>query len=81
MSERRLQPRDAFLGEPPRVQLTTMIVGTFREMPGLALLLPEAARLFGLREGTCQVVLEDLVGRGQLRRAADGRYRRNVLDA
>jgi hypothetical protein len=49
-----------------------MILGTFREMPGLSLHMNQAARLFGLRRGTCEVVLDDLVAQGRLRRAADG---------
>jgi hypothetical protein len=52
-----------------------MIVGAYREMPGLSLLLPQAARLFGVRPLTCQVVLDDLVSDGQLRRTPDGQYR------
>jgi len=51
-----------------------MIVGTFREMPGLCLYANQAARLFGLRAATCQVVLDDLVASGKLRRAHDGQY-------
>jgi DNA-binding IclR family transcriptional regulator len=52
-----------------------MIVGTYREMPGLSLSLNQAARLFGLRETTCRVVLRDLVDAGLLRRTRDGHYR------
>jgi hypothetical protein len=44
-------------------------------MPGLSLHLNQAARLFGLRGTTCQIVLEDLVRRGSLRRGEDGQYR------
>jgi hypothetical protein len=51
-----------------------MILGTFLEMPGLRLHLNQAARLFGLRPRTCQVLLEDLVAQGHLRRAHDGQY-------
>jgi hypothetical protein len=72
--ERRLRPRDAVSGEPPRGQLEAMIVGTYREMPGLRLHLGQAARLFGLPPTTCRIVLDDLVGRGVLRRAFDGQY-------
>ena len=43
-------------------------------MPGLSLRLEQAARLFGLRRQTCQVVLNDLVRQGQLRRATDGQF-------
>ena len=51
-----------------------MIAGAYRELPGLTLRINQAARLFGLRNVTCQVVLEDLVRRGQLRRTADGQF-------
>jgi hypothetical protein len=52
-----------------------MIVGTYREMPGLSLDLNQAARLFGLRETTCRVVIDDLVNDGRLCRSPDGQYR------
>lgn len=72
--ERRLRRRDAISSEPQRQQLETMIIGTYREMPGLSVHLGQAARLFGLGTGTCQIVLDDLVRRGVLRHAADGQY-------
>jgi len=43
-------------------------------MPGLSLTLTEAARLFGLRECTCRLILEDLSRAGTLRKIDDGRY-------
>jgi DNA-binding IclR family transcriptional regulator len=43
-------------------------------MPGLKLTLPQAARLFGLRAGTCHAVLEALVKDGALRRSPEQRY-------
>lgn len=46
----------------------------YREMPGLCLHLGQAARLFGLRTTICQLVLDDLVRQGRLRRANDGQY-------
>jgi hypothetical protein len=52
-----------------------MIMGTYREMPGLLLNLDQAARLFGLREATCRVVLNDLVSDGRLCRSPNGHYR------
>lgn len=61
--------------EPDRVAIVSMILGTFREMPGLTLHASQAARLFGLRPRTCQIVLDDLVREGRLRRAPDGQYR------
>jgi DNA-binding IclR family transcriptional regulator len=51
-----------------------MIVGTYREMPGLRLKIAEAARLFGLRTTTCRIVLEALVDEGALRRTDEGHY-------
>jgi DNA-binding IclR family transcriptional regulator len=60
--------------EPPRTQLEAIIRGMYREMPGLSLQLPQAARLFGLCETTCRDVLDALVRRGTLRRAQDGKY-------
>jgi hypothetical protein len=51
-----------------------MIVGTYHEMPGLSLSLPQAARLFGLRPTTCEVLFDDLVRQGRLRQRNDGQY-------
>jgi DNA-binding IclR family transcriptional regulator len=51
-----------------------MIEGTYRELPGLDLALTQAARLFGLRETTCRLVLDDLVRVAILRQSEDGRY-------
>lgn len=62
-------------GEPSRSHLVALVLGTYAEMPGLSLYLPQAARLFGLRESTCVVVLGDLVRGGQLRQSPDGQYR------
>jgi hypothetical protein len=76
MIEQPGRRRDGTEGEPNRGVLESMIIGSYREMPGLSLHLNQAARLFGLRGTTCQIVLEDLVRRGSLRRAEDGQYRR-----
>jgi len=72
--DRRRGERGTPGAEPPRSQLVAMIRGTFREMPGLSLHLNQAARLFGLRVATCQIVLDDLIAVGALRRAPDGQY-------
>jgi hypothetical protein len=61
-------------GEPERAQLIPLVLGTFKETLGERLSLAEARRLFGLREVTCRVVLEYLVGEKLLRRTRDGRY-------
>jgi hypothetical protein len=71
--DRRRTPRGAS-GEPERAHLIPLVLGTFRETLGERLSLAEARRLFGLREVTCQVVLEYLVGEKLLRRTNDGRY-------
>ena len=73
--ERRHQSRGKSPAEPTRTHLVSTIVGAYREMPGLSLHLPQAARLFGIRPVTCQVVLDHLVADGQLRRTPDGQYR------
>ena len=69
----RQQPR-GLEDAVPRRQLVSMILGTFREMPGLCLHLNQAARLFDLPQSTCQHVLDDLVRQGKLRRGSDGQY-------
>lgn len=56
-------------------QLVALILGTYAEMPGLSLHLNQAARLFGLRDTTCQLVLDGLVREGRLRQSDDGQYR------
>lgn len=74
IKERRSRPRDTVSAEAPRDHLVSMILGTYREMPGLRLLLEEAARLFGLRTTTCEIVLNALVHDGSLRRTSEGHY-------
>jgi hypothetical protein len=71
--ERRRVTRGA-VGEPERAQLVALVLGTFKEMHGTRLTVTEAVRLFGLREATCRLVLDDLVQQKRLRRAHDGRY-------
>jgi hypothetical protein len=66
-TDRRRNSRDTPYGEPSRGPLVALIIGTYREMPGLTLPVTQAARLFGLREVTCRIVLEDLVRQGLLR--------------
>jgi hypothetical protein len=72
--DRRRGNRGAPHGEPGRTELTSLILGSYREMPGLTLHLDQAARLFGVRTRTCKSVLDDLVSAGRLGRAADGQY-------
>jgi hypothetical protein len=61
-------------GEPRRQELVAIILGTYREMPGVSLTSEQAARFFALRFTTCEVVLRDLASAGHLRRTVDGRY-------
>lgn len=74
LAERRRTVRGVN-GEPARSHLVALVLGTFAEMPGLSVYLHQAARLFGLRESTCSVVLDDLVRDGRLRQSPDGQYR------
>jgi hypothetical protein len=74
-AERRWSARGVVGGEPSRTHLVALILGTYSEMPGLSLYLPQAARLFGLRDRTCQVIFDDLVREGRLRQSPDGQFR------
>lgn len=59
---------------PSRTSLESMILGTYREMPGLALTCLQAARLFGISARTAEVILGDLDRKGALYTFRDGRY-------
>lgn len=72
--ERRTRARSVPDGEPTRSDLVSMIIGNFREMPGMSLHLHQAARLFGIKPVTCRIVLDDLVRHGRLRKLTDGQY-------
>jgi hypothetical protein len=74
--DRRQSFRGSIKGEPHRAKLVSLVLGTYREMPGMQLSLDEAMRMFGLREVTCRVLLEQLVLENRLRRTDDGRYAR-----
>lgn len=50
------------------------VEGEYREMPGLSLTLPQAARLWGLDHSTCELVLTNLIKRRVLKRALNGTY-------
>ena len=51
----------------------------FEEMRGLRITLPQAKRLFGLREDVCVRILDTLIHDGVLARRSDGCYgRRDV---
>lgn len=73
VTERRTEPRGG-PNAPSRNGLESMILGTYREMPGLSLTSAQAARLFGITPRTAEVVLGDLNRRGALYTFRDGRY-------
>ena len=50
--------------------------GEYREMPGLSLTVPQAARLWGLDSRTCAALLTTLADRQVLRRTTSGTYLR-----
>ena len=51
------------------------VLAEFEEMPGLTLTLRQAARLFGLDQHTCRVVLDTLVDSAYLRETSAGAVR------
>ena len=55
-------------------RLLERILGEYREMPGLRLSTGQAARLLGLEEEHCRVLLETLVAAGRLARTPRGEY-------
>jgi hypothetical protein len=57
-----------------RELLLTRVRGEFGEMPCLSLTMPQAMRLFGLREDICRRILSSLVTEGVLWRRDDDRY-------
>jgi hypothetical protein len=60
---------------PQRRALTDRVLSEFDEMPGTCLTLPQATRLFGVPPEVCHRILNELVGKGLLRRTADSRFR------
>jgi hypothetical protein len=54
-------------------RLVTRVLGEYREMPGLALTLKQAVRLWGCDEATVQRIVDVLVERRILRWSRDGR--------
>jgi hypothetical protein len=43
------------------------VLAEFEEMPGMALTVPQASRLFGLDDAACRTVVDQLVGRSYLK--------------
>jgi hypothetical protein len=59
---------------PALAEAIVRVEAEYREMPGLSLTLPQAARLWGLDRSTCERVLATLIERRILRRALNGTY-------
>jgi hypothetical protein len=59
--------------------LFVRIEAEFREMPGLRLTLPQAARLFNIERNRCDAILRALVRAGRL--AAEGKTFVSARDA
>ena len=59
---------------PRQARITERVRGEFREMPGLALTLAQAGRLWGLDPATCADVMDQLVSSGFLRHRPDGAF-------
>jgi hypothetical protein len=55
-------------------ELLRRVRGEYDEMPGLALTMPQAQRLFALDQRTCEFVLRTLAERRFLKTTARGRY-------
>ena len=55
-------------------ELTRRIQAEYAEMPGLSVTLAQAQRLLASDRQTCTAAFKMLIGRGVLRRTAQGRY-------
>jgi hypothetical protein len=55
-------------------EVLVLVQCEYLEMPGLKLTEAQARRLWGLDGNTCSVVLATLIGRGFLKRSANGTY-------
>jgi hypothetical protein len=68
------------IGRPSHVSANAIreavrrVEGEYREMPGLSLTLPQAARLLGLERSTCEVVVTTLIERKVLKRTLNGAF-------
>ena len=71
-------PDTSSAGSIPSLETTNLaaislrIRAEYRDMPGLSLTLPQAARLWHLEPGVCEYLLEGLVAQGVLRKARGG---------
>ena len=58
----------------PFESLVARIRGEFREMPGLRLTFAQACRLWQVDGPTCEMVFDQLVREGFLRKTVEGAY-------
>lgn len=65
---------DDVRAQPAIREMLLRVEGEYRDMPGLSLTLPQAARLWGLDHSTCELVLTKLIERRVLKRALNGAY-------
>ena len=63
----------AAIDGPVDATLIDRILGEYREMPGLALTIDQAQRVWGCDAATARPVVELLVARGVLQWSRDGR--------
>ena len=67
--------RDGEVRATPAIRDALLRVeGEYRDMPGLNLTLPQAARLLGLDQSTCERALAILIERRVLKRSMNGTY-------
>ena len=59
---------------PPPESLVVRIRGEYSEMPGLRLTFAQACRLWQVDASTCEMLMEQLVREGFLRKTLDGAY-------
>ncbi len=53
-------------------KVTRRVLAEFEEMPGMALTRRQAARLFGLEQDLCRIVIDALLDSAYLRESAAG---------
>jgi len=67
-------------GRAVDARLVSRILGEYREMPGLALTLDQAQRLWGYDAATCGSVIDLLVAHGVLRWSVNRRLVRGRME-
>jgi hypothetical protein len=61
---------------PAPSHLLSVIVGEYREMPGMRLTRVQFRRLWNLDASQCEVLVGELIARGELSQGRDGRLGR-----